>query len=97
MTDVLRGDPELGEFLWDLRVSSGKTQKEVANVCGVSRGMISRIETGARHLSIPTLVGYCRVFGYDSIEPMIRHMVSDEYTIPISRTRPERFASQSST
>jgi transcriptional regulator with XRE-family HTH domain len=46
----------LGEIVHDVRVNSGLSQQELADLVGVHRTYVSDIERGARNLTVTTVV-----------------------------------------
>ena len=64
MPKIKKGDPSpdetsdeaVGKRLKLLRLAFGKTQEEIANIVGVSGGMISRCERGNSRLSVDHMI-----------------------------------------
>lgn len=52
-----------GKRLKDLRKQAGKTQEQVAEAVGLEPGTISRIERGAKGMSIDSLLMFSEIYG----------------------------------
>lgn len=54
---------EIGERLYEIRLSKGMTQEELASKCGIIRTTISKIERGKFSVSVDMLARICDVLG----------------------------------
>lgn len=52
-----------GERLKNLRIESGKSQKEVATLTGITQGAITNYECGRRVPDKETILKFCDLFG----------------------------------
>ena len=52
-----------GKRLKELRKQAGKTQEQVAEAVGLEPGTISRIERGAKGMSIDSLLMFSEIYG----------------------------------
>ena len=50
---------EIGERLYEIRLSRGMTQEELASKCGIIRTTISKIERGKFSVSVDMLARIC--------------------------------------
>ena len=70
---------KIGEFLKELRISSGLTQKEAGDLLGISDKSISRWERGQNLPDLDTLAKVARVYGVSLAE-----IVAGERNAPYS-------------
>lgn len=52
-----------GKRLKELRKQAGKTQEQIAEAVGLESGTISRIERGAKGMSIDSLLMFSEIYG----------------------------------
>lgn len=63
MSRVIGDEIIIGGKLAELRKGKGLSQTEAAHDLGVSRGTISRIESGDLNVSFTTLLGMAKMYG----------------------------------
>ena len=92
-TPIIPISKELGKQLQNLREEKGLTQDEIAELMGISRTTISKIENGLWNFSVEKLQEYCNVLG---IELQLNSSVLDfepifeiEDSILYHRTEPQ--------
>lgn len=67
-----------GKRLKELRKQAGKTQEQVAEAVGLEPGTISRIERGAKGMSIDSLLMFSEIYGVSTDYILKATMQTDE-------------------
>ena len=67
-----------GKRLKELRKQAGKTQEQVAEAVGLEPGTISRIERGAKGMSIDSLLMFSEIYGVSTDYILKVTMQTDE-------------------
>ena len=62
----------LGRNVLELREAAGMSQEKLASLCSISRGYISRIESGHVNVTLGTIVRIAKVFGVEAIDLLTR-------------------------
>lgn len=71
------GMKKSGERIWQLRVTGGYTQNELAEAMNINQGSLSRIETGDKGCSVGMFVQFSEFF-HVSLDALILGIDSDK-------------------
>ena len=81
----------VGAAIRELRQRHGLTLAQVSEQAGISRGMLSKIETGQTSAGIDTLGRISRAAGCALSMRFIKILLSSSARLPYPTTKPHRF------
>ena len=59
---------KLLELLYQLRISSGLRQSDLADILKVHQSFISKLESGERQITVLEFIAYCETFKMNPVE-----------------------------
>ena len=65
----------LGEAIRTARETRGYSQEHLANIAGLSRKQVNRLESGQHSPTLNSLLGVLRALGESSLEPVAARML----------------------